>query len=228
MKQFLVLILFMSSFLSMTAQQLHIKYYCTNWGNSDSWDAFCLRVKNAGYDGVELIICSPNERKEMIDALHKYGLSLGLLSGGSGGTYEEYKQSFKRNLDEAAQLKPDYINCHTGKDYYSFEQNKTLIELADAAKNKYHIPVYHETHRGRFSFAAHVTKEYLEKIPTLQLALDIPALVQCARINASDQPEAVTKALSRTEHIHARIGHPEGPQVNDLRLLNGRVSLHNI
>ena len=216
MKQFLVLILFMSSFLSMTAQQLHIKYYCTNWGNSDSWDKFCLRVKNAGYDGVESWLPgSPNERKEMIDALHKYGLSLGLLSGGSGGTYEEYKQSFKRNLDEAAQLKPDYINCHTGKDYYSFEQNKTLIELADAAKNKYHIPVYHETHRGRFSFAAHVTKEYLEKIPTLQLALDISHWCNVHESMLSDQTEAVTKALSRTEHIHARIGHPEGPQVND-------------
>jgi hypothetical protein len=33
----------------------------------------------------------------------------------------------------------------------------------------------------------------------------------------ADQPEAVALALSRTGHIHARIGHAEGPQVNDPR-----------
>jgi hypothetical protein len=33
----------------------------------------------------------------------------------------------------------------------------------------------------------------------------------------SDQPETMRMALSRTDHIHARIGHQEGPQVNDPR-----------
>jgi hypothetical protein len=32
-----------------------------------------------------------------------------------------------------------------------------------------------------------------------------------------DQNETINLALSRTGHIHARIGHPEGPQVNDPR-----------
>ena len=32
-----------------------------------------------------------------------------------------------------------------------------------------------------------------------------------------DQDETVQLALERTDHIHARIGHPEGPQVNDPR-----------
>ncbi|WP_333862529.1 sugar phosphate isomerase/epimerase family protein [Sphingobacterium sp.] len=216
MKQLLVFILCMNSFLSLTAQHVHIKYYCTNWGNTDSWDKFCLRVKNAGYDGVEAWLPSnPSERKEMVDALHKYGLGLGLLSGGSGETFEEYKKSFKHNLDEAIQAKPDFINCHTGKDYYSFDQNKALIELAYATKTKSQIPIYHETHRGRFSFAAHVTKEYLEKIPQLRLALDISHWCNVHESMLSDQTETVRAALSRTEHIHARIGHPEGPQVND-------------
>ncbi|GAB1483119.1 hypothetical protein MASR2M78_19350 [Treponema sp.] len=30
-----------------------------------------------------------------------------------------------------------------------------------------------------------------------------------------DQKEAVDAALSRTDHIHARVGFPEGPQVGD-------------
>jgi hypothetical protein len=32
-----------------------------------------------------------------------------------------------------------------------------------------------------------------------------------------DQEETVQLALSRVDHIHARIGHQEGPQVNDPR-----------
>jgi hypothetical protein len=32
-----------------------------------------------------------------------------------------------------------------------------------------------------------------------------------------DQQETVDMALQRVDHIHARIGHPEGPQVNDPR-----------
>jgi hypothetical protein len=33
----------------------------------------------------------------------------------------------------------------------------------------------------------------------------------------ADQKETIDLALSRTNHIHARIGHAEGPQVNDPR-----------
>jgi hypothetical protein len=32
-----------------------------------------------------------------------------------------------------------------------------------------------------------------------------------------DQPETVDLTLQRVDHIHARIGHQEGPQVNDPR-----------
>jgi hypothetical protein len=33
----------------------------------------------------------------------------------------------------------------------------------------------------------------------------------------ADQPDNLNLALSRVDHIHARIGHQEGPQVNDPR-----------
>ena len=33
----------------------------------------------------------------------------------------------------------------------------------------------------------------------------------------ADQADAVNLALEHTDHIHSRVGHPEGPQVNDPR-----------
>lgn len=112
-------------------------------------------------------------------------------------------------------MKPDYVNCHTGKDYYTFEENKKLIDEATKLSEKYDLPVYHETHRGRFSFAAHVTKTFLDQLPKLRLALDISHWCNVHESLLSDQKETVEQALQRTGHIHARVGHPQGPQVND-------------
>lgn len=201
------------------AQQhsLYIKYYCTNWGMDESWDAFCVKVKAAGYDGIETWLPSTGEeRLQMSAALEKHQLALGLLSGGGGDPdFDQYFRGYVNSIKQAIQFKPDYINCHTGKDYYSFKQNKKLIELANELSKQHDIPIYHETHRGRFSFAAHITKTFLDNIPQLTLAMDISHWCNVHESILSDQKQVVSEALGRTGHIHARIGHPQGPQVND-------------
>lgn len=196
--------------------RLKVKIYCTNWGMAEPWDSFCAKVKDAGFDGIETWLPgSESELRDMKAALKKHDLSLGLLSGGGGRTYSEYLVSFSKNLETALAMKPDYVNCHTGKDYYTFEENKKLIDEATKLSEKYDLPVYHETHRGRFSFAAHVTKTFLDQLPKLRLALDISHWCNVHESLLSDQKETVEQALQRTGHIHARVGHPQGPQVND-------------
>jgi sugar phosphate isomerase/epimerase len=195
---------------------LPLKFYATNWGMNESWDQFCAKVKGAGYDGVETWLpANREERQAMLEALQKHQLGLGLLSGGGGATYDEYFERFVSNLKLASQFKPDYINCHTGKDHFTFDQNKKLIEAAEEIRSSSQIPIYHETHRGRFSFAAHITKTFLEALPALTLTLDISHWCNVHESMLGDQTEAVSLALQRTGHIHARIGHPQGPQVND-------------
>lgn len=205
-----------TSLSAQTSKTASIKYYCTNWGMQESWDSFCAKVKKAGYDGVETWLPgTADEQKDMTDALKKHGLSLGLLAGGSGINFEQYLQNFSSNIERAAKALPDYINCHTGKEYYTFDENRQLIDVGQRISERHHLPVYHETHRGRFSFAAHVTRSYLEKIPHLTLALDISHWCNVHESLLADQKETVALALNRTGHIHARIGHAEGPQVND-------------
>lgn len=195
---------------------LKIKIYCTNWGMTDSWDVFCAKVKDAGFDGVETWLPgTDSERSDMLEALKRYELSLGLLCGGGGRSFQEYHDSFVKNIETAIRVKSDYINCHTGKDYYTFQQNSTLIDAASKLSKLNNLPIYHETHRGRFSFAAHVTKRFLEELPALSLALDISHWCSVHESLLGDQKETVELALQRTGHIHARVGHPQGPQVND-------------
>jgi hypothetical protein len=66
-------------------------------------------------------------------------------------------------------------------------------------------------------FAAHITRKFIESFPELRLTLDISHWCNVHESLLADQKETVDMALSRTDHIHARIGHPEGPQVNDPR-----------
>jgi len=201
-----------------------IKYYCTTWALADAWgwDVFCEKVKAAGYDGIEgvlpgvFVAKARKDRDPMMAALQKHGLSLGIVCGHWGDNeFGAHTAGYKAALDEALPFRPDYINCQSGKDYYTFEQNKALLDMADAISRESGIPIYHETHRSRFNFAAHITKDYLEKIDHLTLALDISHWCNVHESMLSDQQEAVALAISRTAHIHARVGHPEGPQVND-------------
>jgi hypothetical protein len=79
------------------------------------------------------------------------------------------------------------------------------------------VQIVHETHRGKFSFCAQSTARYLEADPNLRLAADFSHWCVVSESFLEDQDEAVSLAIGRTDHIHARIGYPEGPQVSDPR-----------
>ncbi len=178
--------------------------------------------KKAGYDGVEAWWPTDNKAKqdELFSTLKKYDLSLGFLCGGSQEDPETHLEYYKKMIDAAAKQniqRPLYINNHSGRDHFSFEQNKKFIDHTTALSKETGIPIMHETHRGRMLFASHITRNFIEKCPDLKLTLDISHWCAVHESLLADQKESVRLALSRTEHIHARIGHPEGPQVNDPR-----------
>nr|WP_315820265.1 hypothetical protein [Paraflavitalea speifideiaquila] len=113
--------------------------------------------------------------------------------------------------------RPLYINCHSGRDYFSFEQNKAFIEHTTQLAKQTGIRICHETHRSRILFAASIARQFMEQLPDLRLTLDISHWCTVHESFLGDQPETVKLALDRTDHIHARVGHPEGPQVSDPR-----------
>ena len=197
---------------------LTFKFYCPRWGAEDSWDLFGKRVKEAGYDGIEVALgADPKEEKEMLAALQKYNLELILLAIPSSTEIEEHQQQLEKTLRHFVTLKPVLINAHTGRDFFTFEQNHQIILVADKVAKETGVKIIHETHRGKFSFAAQATKTFLEKMPDLRLTLDISHWCNVSESLLENQVPAVELALSRTDHIHSRIGHAEGPQVNDPR-----------
>lgn len=209
-----------------------LKVLATNWGFEGTIDAFCARAKKEGYDGIEN--WWPEDKKEqdeMFAALKKHDLEVGFLYGAWQTNPSEHLAHFRKVMDTIAKQKiqtPLYINLHSGRDYFSFDDNKKFIEYTNALAKETGLLICHETHRGRMLYAAHVTRDFIYKYPELKLTLDISHWCNVHESLLDDQPETIDLALQRTEHIHARIGYAEGPQVNDPRApeWDGTVKQH--
>ncbi len=190
----------------------------TNWGFSGSYGEFCKKAKGAGYDGVEVWFPSNSkDRDDCLNAVKDNSLKIGFMLGGSDSDVKKHFQQFKDSLELAVALRPLYINCHSGRDHFSFDDNRAFMDLTREVGQRSQVPIYHETHRSRILYSAPVAKQFMEKISDLRLTLDVSHWCNVHESLLEDQQETLAMTLSRTDHIHARIGHPEGPQVNDPR-----------
>jgi sugar phosphate isomerase/epimerase len=198
----------------------------TNWGFAGSIDEFAKRAKDEGYDGVELWL--PSQAKDqdtMMNALSKNNLKYGFLCGSGDSDFNKNLENFEQILDNALSLKPLFFNSHSGKDYFSSDQANKFFDLTDRKSKDSKTPIYHETHRGRLCFAAHITYDFLKINPNLRLTADFSHWCNVAESLLEDQSEVMDLAIERADHIHARIGHAEGPQVNDPRAPEWRYAL---
>jgi len=198
-----------------------LKVLATNWGFAGTLDEYCAKVKQDGYDGIE--IWWPTEKAkqdELFELLKKYQLEVGFLTAGHESNYKDHFNTFKEMINAAAYNKiqrPLYINCHSGRDYFSYEDNKTLIDHTIALAKETGLKICHETHRSRMLYSAPVARKFIEAVPSLRITFDVSHWCNVHETLLQDQQETVDMTLQRVDHIHARIGHPEGPQVNDPR-----------
>jgi sugar phosphate isomerase/epimerase len=198
-----------------------LKLLATNWGFPGTLEEYCTKVKKEGYDGIEL--WWPLEKKdqdELFMCLKKHELEVGFLCGGSDSNYQKHLDQFVQMVDAAAKetiQRPLYINCHTGRDYFSYEQGKTFLDHTIELSKSTGIKICNETHRSRLLYSAPVARHYMENLPELRVTFDVSHWCNVHESLLEDQQETLGMTLQRVDHIHARIGHAEGPQVNDPR-----------
>ena len=199
---------------------MQIKFFCPRWGSANtSWGDFCKKAKSAGFDGVETPIpFGVVEQQEIMSALKKHDL---LLIGQYYQSFEKdlslNKESFKKYMESMAALKPLLIDAQTGKDYFTPAQNQELFQLATKITEDTGVLIAHETHRGKALFAAHVAKELLTQNPDIVITADFSHWCNVSASLLEQQEEALKLAISKTVHIHARVGHAESAQVSDPR-----------
>lgn len=203
----------------LTAQNREILFFQTNWGNTLSWDAFCERAKASGFDGIDVWLPeSVEEQEELRTALKKHQLKLNLMHGTDKSLPAlESLKKYTERLYELTLWNPVLINSQTGSDFFTKVENSKFITEANRISKETGIPVYHETHRSRFSYTLPQTLEYLYAIPELRLTADISHWMVVHESLLENQQEMLDQVIARTDHIHARVGHPEGPQITDPR-----------
>lgn len=212
---------FSAPFPTNSHADFKLKILATNWGFKGTIDEYCAKVKKEGYDGIE--IWWPTEvlaQNELFASLKKYALEVGFLTAGSQSNYKEHFETFKKMINAAAHntiQKPLYINCHSGRDYFTYEDNISFIDHTTQLAKETGIKICHETHRSRMLYSAPIARNFIEKNAALRITLDISHWCNVHETLLQDQKETVDLALQRVDHIHARIGHAEGPQVNDPR-----------
>lgn len=199
---------------------MEIKFFCPRWGSENiPWKEFMDRVKCAGYDGIEWAIGATVQRKEICEVWNEAARQGLLIIAQHYDTCEpDYSKHFSAYSDWFSKLNgfpPLKINSQTGREFFSMEQNLGLINVAQCFAKKLGVEIVHETHRGKFSFAAHITYEYLLRHSSLHLTLDLSHWVCVSESYLEGQDQFLDLAFKSTHHLHARVGYPEGPQVSD-------------
>ncbi|HKZ38059.1 MAG TPA: hypothetical protein VJ184_10430, partial [Chryseolinea sp.] len=207
---------------------MKLTFFCPLWGSDHlPFETFLQQVVKAGYDGVEMSFpLVEKERDEKTRLLKEYNLKLIAQHWETiDADFGLHITNFEKRLWNLVATAPIFINSQTGKDYYSFEQNNTLFNAANKISLESGIPIIHETHRGKWSFAAHITAEYLKQLPELKITFDASHWCNTAESFLDDQMSAVQLAMAATAHIHARVGYTEGPQVPDPRTSEWQFAL---
>lgn len=208
---------------------MELKVFCAWWGLDHlGVDSMLEQIKSWGYDGVEIgIPWDITEQSQLKKKLVELDLEvIGHQYQAHQSGFDAYKVTFQKALENAANFGLLKINSHTGRDFWSLDQNIELVEIAQMVEEKYGVPIIHETHRGRFLYSAPASRAYFDKLPGLKINLDISHWCCVSESLLEEQKDNVNIALQRTGHIHARIGHAQGPQVTDPRSPQFKNELH--
>lgn len=201
---------------------MNIHFLCPRWGSEIiPWKTFLPSVKAAGYVGIEWFPNGENtDPGEVIRLLQQYGLDYAIVMAVVNAPQQpaDYTNALQTQLLELCSLgkhgqAPLFVSAQTGREYFTAKQIDECLDVCRKVSEQTGIPVYQETHRNKWSYAAHVVAPVLDTHSDLLLTFDVSHWFCVSESYLEDQSEAVEKAITRTRHIHARVGHTEGPQV---------------
>ena len=198
---------------------MEILFTKANWEVSElSVREFVELAAGAGFDGTEIYLPARPESTTEIRALHEdAGLKIVSHIATEGTTPDEHLQSLTERYLRAVELRPLFVNSHTGKDHFSFADSLRIFEAGEKLVAEHGVPLLHETHRGRALFCAPAAVSFLRELPSLRLTADFSHWVCVHESDLSDQPAALAAAMQAAGHIHGRVGFDEGPQISDPR-----------
>lgn len=200
---------------------MKLEFYAPLWGSDHMpFEAFLDKACENGFSGVEMPFprefLSESERVKRVHLIKSRGLKL-ITQHYETVTpdFTQYKKELKSRMLDILATEPICVNSQTGLDFFEFEQSLELIDLLDDMSQRSGIPIYHETHRGRFNFAAHVCAKFVKARPNILQTADFSHFCCVAGNLLELQQHNLEIILPTIRLIHSRVGFSEGPQVPD-------------
>jgi len=196
----------------------------TLWGFNGDLGSAIVRARQLGFDGLEVNLnhhaldgWSAQGVREHLDQAN-LELIIELVSGGDYVpdllcSWEQHLADLDGQLDRAGAMRPRRISVITGSDSWADDiQDRFLEALLDRIEGC-DYPVSLETHRSRSLFNPWRCAALMAKHPRLRLTADISHWCAVSERLMLPELEPISAIADRVDHIHARVGHAQGPSV---------------
>ncbi len=194
------------------------------WGFEADLAAACTTALQQGFDGLEVNLRHPAlaglAAGAVAEQLAAAGLQLvlELLTGGYyvpdlACTPEQHLRELEIQLARAQALRPLRVTVLTGSDSWPWPVQEAFWHQAMTLAAGCAVPVSFETHRSRSFYSPWLMQAYLEAFPGLRLTADLSHWCAVAERLMTPELEPVRAMAARVDHIHARVGHAQGPSV---------------
>lgn len=193
------------------------------WGFHGSLAQALETAGRGGFDGLELNIRHPCLRADadgparLRDGARP--LVLEVVTGGDyvpelGWTPEQHLAELGELLYQCVGLRPHRVTVLTGSDAWPLERQRSFLAEAVVLAEATGLAVSFETHRSRCLGMPWTIAPLLEALPGLRLTADLSHWCVVAERLMTPELEPVRVMADRVDHIHARVGHAQGPQVS--------------
>jgi sugar phosphate isomerase/epimerase len=190
------------------------------WGMNGSLEENVNAIEDAGYDAFEFDLPENDDELSALRSVRRsHDLPYYTLIRTSG---PDHLTSFRRLLERAERAGADFVTSSSSTDSASFDDKLRFFEGALRIQSEFELPVAHETHRQTALFTPWDTAKILLAFPELKLTADYSHWCCVSESTLDEHSDSVALGNAHSIHIHGRVGHPGGPQVNDPRAPENR------
>lgn len=182
------------------------------WGVREPWEQCLPRFAAAGYRGIETHLPEPDRAAEFARLLAGHDLRYIAMAFTAGDSPADHARSLDEQVARALDTPATQVTVHSGRDAFTDEQAIEYFDRALEIEARRGLPLAHETHRGRILYNPWIAARLLARFEALRLCCDYSHWVAvCERL--IDDDDLLRRCASRCVHLHARVGHEQGPQV---------------
>lgn len=203
----------------------HLLVFQTLWGWTGSFKEASRCAAETGFDGLECNLdhrCLQNiSAAEIVPLLRACDqhLILELVTGGDyapdlSWTPQQHLEQLGELVARALEFEPLKMSLITGSDsWVDSVQHWFLASVLDLI-DPLSVPVSLETHRSRSLFNPWCLPSWLQRHPRLRVTADLSHWCAVSERLMTPDLAPIRAIAAHVDHIHARVGHPQGPSVS--------------